>query len=364
MKGKRIRSLAVTLCLAVLAAFAAPAVFAADETLDISYCEITGENFAADTYLGVDAIYNRSGASISCSELIERFYAQVYGLTVITPPGTPQIAQDGYWFEQTDDPQPNDVAYASAASRGSAHYAIVREVDEAAGTITLFEQNWRWDNKAGVGRKIAYSGSPYTFYTLKSAAGTPVLPEQIIDTASVPEQTEPDELVITWAEDAPSDWAVDAVSQAMRHGICAGSQTGFKTAVTRGAFAVFAVNAAQSMGVAPTSDDPYTAVRALGLMVGDETGNLQTEKPITREAAATVLVRFLSLFGEQTSADLTALQIYADRAAISDWARESAALLTQSGIMGGTGTGFSPKSNLTTEQALALFARIYEMIED
>lgn len=359
MKRKRIRILAMILCLSALAALAAPAAFAADETLDISYVEITGEHFAADTYLGVDALYNLQGGYLACSELIERFFAQVYGLTVVTPPGAPKVAQDGYWFEETDSPQPNDIAYATAESRGTSHYAIVREVDESAGTVTLFEQNWRWGNKAGVGRKIAYSGSPYTFYTLKSTGGTPN--PQAPNDAEEP-QTEPEPVWQTpeWAQDAPSFWAVDAVSQAMRYGICKLDQTGFKTAITRGEFAVFAVNAALSMGITPVSTEPYEAVRELGLMVGDETGNLHTEQNITREAAATVLVRFLQLLGKQTAADLTALDTYADKAAISDWAREAAALLTQSGIMGGTGTGFAPKLNLTKEQALTLFARIYE----
>ena len=51
-------------------------------------------------------------------------------------------------------PQPGDIAYASAEAREryGNHYAIVKSVDDAGGTVTLFEQNWIWDGKAGVNR--------------------------------------------------------------------------------------------------------------------------------------------------------------------------------------------------------------------
>lgn len=34
--------------------------------------------------------------------------------------------------------------------------------------------------------------------------------------------------------------------------------------------------------------------------------------------------------------------------------------MTQMGLMGGTGKGFSPKATITTEQAITLFVRVYE----
>ena len=102
MRGSRIRMFALALCLSVcLAALAVPAL-AADETLDVTYVEISGDGFVADSWLGVDAVYNLNGPTLYCSDLIERFYAQVYGLTVTTTPGTPEVAQSGYWFELTE----------------------------------------------------------------------------------------------------------------------------------------------------------------------------------------------------------------------------------------------------------------------
>lgn len=353
MRKKSMRVLATALCVSLFLAVLSVPALAADETLDITYVEITCDGFVADTYLGVEARYNLTGPTLYCSDLIERFYAQVYGLTVTTPPGVPVVEEDGYWFELTDTPQPGDIAYASASSRVSSHYAICREVDAAAGTITLFEQNWRWGDKAGVNRKISYQDSPYVFYTLCGAqapAPTSTAPAAPVDETPV------------WPADAPSDWAVDSVLRASRYGISGSVQSGYAQPITRGMFARLAVNAARAMGLTPEASDPYEAVREMGLMGGNASGDLCVDDFITREAAATVLVRFVRLFRAAPAADASALAGYADRNKISDWAQEAAALLTAEGIMGGTGSGFAPQENLSTEQALALLVRIYEYV--
>ena len=170
MQKKFRRLAAVMLCLTLLAV---PAL-AAEATIDLDYVTIVGEGFAADTFCGVDALYNETGATPFCNELIERFYSAVYGVTVFTNSGDITAASpSGYWFEVTYTPQPGDIAYASAEAREryGNHYAIVKSVDEAGGTVTLFEQNWVWDGKAGVNRRIPYDGGCYTFYTMCSSAG-------------------------------------------------------------------------------------------------------------------------------------------------------------------------------------------------
>lgn len=60
---------AALLCLALLAA---PAL-AAEATIRSDYVVIEGENFVADTFCGVDALYNETGRTLFCNELIERF---------------------------------------------------------------------------------------------------------------------------------------------------------------------------------------------------------------------------------------------------------------------------------------------------
>ena len=161
---------AALLCLALLAA---PAL-AAEATIRSDYVVIEGENFVADTFCGVDALYNETGRTLFCNELIERFYSAVYGVSMYTDNGSLTVTSpSGCWFEVTYAPQPGDIAYASAEAREryGNHYAIVKSVDEAGGTVTLFEQNWIWDGKAGVNRVIPYDGGCYTFYTMMSASG-------------------------------------------------------------------------------------------------------------------------------------------------------------------------------------------------
>ena len=71
---------AALLCLALLAA---PAL-AAEATIRSDYVVIEGENFVADTFCGVDALYNETGRTLFCNELIERFYSAVYGVSSST----------------------------------------------------------------------------------------------------------------------------------------------------------------------------------------------------------------------------------------------------------------------------------------
>ena len=168
---------AALLCLALLAV---PAL-AAEATIRSDYVVIEGENFVADTFCGVDALYNETGRTLFCNELIERFYSAVYGVSMYTDNGSLTVTSpSGCWFEVTYAPQPGDIAYASAEAREryGNHYAIVKSVDEAGGTVTLFEQNWIWDGKAGVNRVIPYDGGCYTFYTMMSASGRAAAAEE------------------------------------------------------------------------------------------------------------------------------------------------------------------------------------------
>ena len=78
MQKKFRRLAAAVLCLTLLAV---PAL-AAEATIRLDYVTISGEGFIADTFCGVDALYNETGSTLFCNELIERFYSAVYGVTV------------------------------------------------------------------------------------------------------------------------------------------------------------------------------------------------------------------------------------------------------------------------------------------
>ena len=162
MKKRFALALAAALCLTMLASTAQ----AADTTLDITYVPITEDGFVADTMDGVDAVYNRSGGP-DCADLVARYYAAVYGVTVQLGSAPIVVSGEGR-FEEVDVPQRGDVLYASAEVRGSGtHYALCKSVDTAAGTVTLFEQNWVWNGQAGIDRVIPLE-SCYTYYTLPS----------------------------------------------------------------------------------------------------------------------------------------------------------------------------------------------------
>ena len=92
MQKKFRRLAAAILCLTLLAV---PAL-AAEATIDLDYVTIVGEGFVADTFCGVDALYNETGATLFCNELIERFYSAVYGVDVYTDNGNINAAARRY----------------------------------------------------------------------------------------------------------------------------------------------------------------------------------------------------------------------------------------------------------------------------
>ena len=359
---------AALLCLALLAA---PAL-AAEATIRLDYVTISGEGFIADTFCGVDALYNETGSMLFCNELIERFYSAVYGVTVYTDNGNVTAASpSGYWFEVTYTPQPGDIAYASAEAREryGNHYAIVKAVDEAGGTVTLFEQNWVWDGKAGVNRVIPYDGGCYTFYTMCSASGRAAAAEEAspVSAPSAAEAAaEAPSTIYAWGSGVsnitgtPSGWAAELVDRADVYGITMLADGSYQSAITRKTLARLAANTARTLGLVEDVSDPVAVVQQLGVMQPNADGSFDTTSRVTRQMAATVLLRLLRQSSVVFAADMTTLSRYPDSASISDWAREAVAMMTQYDLMNGTTKGFEPKKDMTLEQCLVLLARICE----
>ena len=368
MQKKFRRLAAVMLCLTLLAV---PAL-AAEATIDLDYVTIVGEGFAADTFCGVDALYNETGATLFCNELIERFYSAVYGVTVFTNSGDITAASpSGYWFEVTYTPQPGDIAYASAEAREryGNHYAIVKAVDEAGGTVTLFEQNWVWDGKAGINRVIPYDGGCYTFYTMCSASGRAAAAEEAIPVSApsaAEAAAEAPSTIYAWGSGVsnitgtPSGWAAELVDRADVYGITMLADGSYQSAITRKTLARLAANTSRTLGLVEDVSDPVAVVQQLGVMQPNADGSFDTTSRVTRQMAATVLLRLLRQSSVVFAADMTTLSRYPDSASISDWAREAVAMMTQYDLMNGTTKGFEPKKDMTLEQCLVLLARICE----
>ncbi|MFQ8766839.1 MAG: hypothetical protein ACLR8U_10200 [Oscillospiraceae bacterium] len=254
MKRRLCAFLAAALCAACLTT----AALAGDESLHTDYVEITCDGFAADSLDGVEAIYNLTTASPDCLDYVQRYYREVYGLELQAVGHNIWITNDDtYYFERTSDPQPGDIGYATAEERerGCGHYVLCKEADEAAGTITLIEQNWIWNGQAGVNRTISVD-SCYTFYTLTSYDGrrpeaqepteeeiwqdeqratTGVLPSAPLSAAA--NQSAADVLGSGSMTGEVSDWAQSAVAYAKQWGLLAGTSLNANAAITRGQFA-------------------------------------------------------------------------------------------------------------------------------
>lgn len=131
-----------------------------------TWVEIKGDEFVADTFCGVEALYSENGYYYQCNELIMRFYAEAYGLDVLAYSNTGLIMlSDGYAFVEATTPKKGDVIYVTAEMRNASsdHWAIVK--DYSNGYITMFEQNVIWDGKAAVNRKIKYPSDSYYLLT-------------------------------------------------------------------------------------------------------------------------------------------------------------------------------------------------------
>lgn len=218
MKTRKLVTRVVVLMLCIAALCACVQVSAYEKTLDCTYLKITGDGFVADTFNGVQARYNLYGKKLYCTELVERYFKEVFGLNVNCrgAGGPVVVGTDKYWFRETDTPQPGDVLFGSARARGVGynHWAICKTVDAENGVMTLFEQNWRWNGKAGVNRVIPYTDNCYVAYELVSAEGRVLTPaEQAEQTA----QAEAQAMVVQRqaVEDAKETVLAQAQSAAM-----------------------------------------------------------------------------------------------------------------------------------------------------
>ena len=337
MKQWSIRLGLLLLCVCVLCG---AALAGGELTLDITYLPVEGEGFVVDSLYGVPALYNETGPVLYCSELVERFYAEAYGVRVCASNGPVVTGSRACWFEVTDEPMTGDVAYASSAARerDCGHYALVKYADQANGTVTLIEQNWGWNGCAGFNRMISYDGACYTFYRLCDKNGW-VQPKQ---------------------ENTVSFWAQEYLKQAQEYGITDGLLASYRRPATREQIARLAINTLGCFGIHAWSSDPCKAACELRIMSVDTEDNFHPGQSVSREMAATVLARVYALIGELPEQSLSVLDAYADRSEISDWAAQSVAAMTQMGLMTGTGAGFAPKQAMTTEQVIAVMVRMIQ----
>ena len=164
------RTAVALLCAVILfVSGAVPEAFADwyDDIESGSWVEIKGQNFVADTFMGVNAYYNESGNSVyHCGEVVERFYREALGLDVEIRSSEPRlrINTPGYKLVTPDFPKAGDVVFVSEEMRGRGgdHWAIVKYYEN--GYLVLFEQNVIYNGCAGVNRRLKYPSDSYVIF--------------------------------------------------------------------------------------------------------------------------------------------------------------------------------------------------------
>lgn len=155
--------------------------------------------------------------------------------------------------------------------------------------------------------------------------------------------------------DMPVNWSADAIVNAVKNGLLTGYSGKIMPSgnLTRAQLAVILNRAFGSEKEASLSDysdvgagkwydsDMAKAVQ-MKVFVGSG-GKLYPNRNITREEAFTVLARAFKL----TGAGESSLDVFKDRAALSTWAKEPAASLTDAGYVSGSKGYLNPKRTIT-----------------
>lgn len=162
--------------------------------------------------------------------------------------------------------------------------------------------------------------------------------------------------------DFPTDWSAAGLRRAVDNGLLNGANgridgAGLLTraqmaAIINRAFA--AKKTADLSGYNDVSADAWyrsdlAAAVAMGTFQGAN-GQLNPERPITREEAFTVLARAFA----HESGSTASLNVFSDSASVSSWAADSTAALVENGHVNGANGALNPKSNITRAE----FAKI------
>ena len=184
-----------------------------------------------------------------------------------------------------------------------------------------------------------------------------------------------------------SAWAADTMQTAEDVGLIPDSLKGadFTKPVTRAEFAAVSVKLYEALSgvkLTPAPDSTFSDTKDaevlkaynVGITAGVSADRFDPDAILSREQAATMMTRVLKAayipgWTLQTDDDYTLTYTppaqFADDAKISDWAQPSVYFMAAKGIIVGTGNNnFSPNTEATREQALAIAVRIIENLKD
>ena len=94
-----------------------------------------------------------------------------------------------------------------------------------------------------------------------------------------------------------------------------------------------------------------------GVITGVGDGRVQPERGITREEMATVLYRYASARGVDTSVADSSLGVFNDADAVSSWAEDAVRWAVGEGILRGIEGGIAPQNSLTRAEMATMLMR-------
>ena len=175
-----------------------------------------------------------------------------------------------------------------------------------------------------------------------------------------------------------SQWSAAIIESYVKSGIDNSAETikDYTKNMTRTDFAELAYNYLKYYGYAPSdvnpqsgfddTDSPIAGILAdLGIIKGKAPSEFDPDSLITREEAAQILYNICKAAGlkDVFETRLLSSYMYIDEKDISESSIDAVYNITFHGIMNGTGDDrFSPKENLTFEQAIASLSRLFDIL--
>ena len=334
----KLRKLVFAAVLTLLCSITASAGF--EGTDGVAYIPIEGNGFAVDQLDGVPALYNVYDSYYQCSEYVQRYYLEVYGIEMDFSASGPNIKTDGYRLETiSTEPRTGDVAYIPAYNRGKSygHWAIVK--DYCDGTVTLIEQNWRWSNMAAYERKIAWPSGSYIFYRLTDGK----------------------------ISSFPSCWAKDAVAQCTDLNIGSALHDNYRKSITRLEFCSMLMETIDCISPQLQSSDllylfddtvsPFVS-DAVSLGIVSKSSAFRPYDAITRQEAAVMMdgaVYALGLNGQNINTNAASVDD-----TVSEWALKAVEnMLSLYFFVGDDSGSFMANEEVEVQHAYVLMMYLY-----
>lgn len=182
-----------------------------------------------------------------------------------------------------------------------------------------------------------------------------------------------------YADTAHSDWAESYIAEAGGLGIIPSSilNTDMTEDITREQFCELAystigvISKQNSIKItytvreskfSDTDNVAVTALKRMGIISGRTSTRFDPDASITREEAASILMRIADCLGLTKFASS---ELFTDRKEISSWAKESVNAVCGMNIMSGMGDGsFDPDGSYTKEQAVSTMIRLMNNVPD